>query len=110
MTPSHPVVSLLLGLSRYTMSFSRSFITPPLSVLVFGFQTVKSKPGQAVSPGMKDGEGREEGMGIEVGKDQGVKMWRVLVRFHRTGDGWLFLNIVSSIKISMMSGGFQHPK
>lgn len=52
-TPSHPVVSLLVGLSRSTIPLSRSFIVP-LSVLGFGFQTVKSK---AMSPGMKVREG-----------------------------------------------------
>lgn len=33
---------------------------PPFWVLVFGFLTVKSKQEQEISPGMKDGEGREE--------------------------------------------------
>lgn len=54
MTPSHPVVSLLVGLS---IPFSHSFIVP-LAVLVFGFQTVKSKLEQEMSPRMKDGEKR----------------------------------------------------
>lgn len=34
--------------------------TPPFWVPVFGFLTVKSKQEQEISPGMKDGEGREE--------------------------------------------------
>ena len=70
-TPSHPVVSLLVGLSPRTIPRYLPFIVP-LSVLVFGFQTVKSKPGQAVSPGMKDVEGRGEGAEkIEAGEDLG---------------------------------------
>lgn len=37
--------------------------SPPLSVLVFGFQTVKSKQEQDMSLGMKEGEGRETEVG-----------------------------------------------
>lgn len=70
-TPSHPVVSLLVGLSHCTIPFSRSFNRPPLSVLVFGFQAVKSKPGQGMSPGIKDEEGREEGVKNRLGKTWG---------------------------------------
>lgn len=81
MTLSHPVVSLLVGLSPFTILLSCSFIVP-LSVLVFGFQSVKSKPGQAVSPGMKGGDEK-----TEVVKDLGVEMWWVLERFHGVGDG-----------------------
>lgn len=61
MTPSHPVVSLLVGPLLLNYPGLSLLHRPPLGSL-FGFQAVKSKPGQAVSPGMKDGEGREKGM------------------------------------------------
>lgn len=53
-TLSHPVVSLLVGLSCCT-------VPPHPVVLVFDFQTAKSKQGHETSPWMKDGEGRGEG-------------------------------------------------
>lgn len=81
---------------------------PPSSVLMFGFQTVKSKPGQAVSPGMKDSRGSEEGMRkTRLGKTWGWKCegaWRDFIRY--TGDGAL-LKYLSSTKISTPSVGFQ---
>ena len=55
-TPSCQFVCL----SRCPIPFSHSLIVPHL-VLVFGFHSVKSKPGQAVSPGMKDGRGHRRG-------------------------------------------------
>lgn len=69
MTPSHPVVSLLVGLSHGPITFSHCLVVPH-SVLVFGFQTVKSKPGQAVSPGMKDRTGHRRG-----DESRGWEMW-----------------------------------
>lgn len=60
-----------LSVCLLSLPLSCSFIVP-LLVLVFGFWTVKSKPGQAVSSGMKDGEGREEG---KLGKTWGWECW-----------------------------------
>lgn len=59
-TPSHPVVSLLIDLFCCAIPSSHSFIVP-LSVLVFGFQAVKFLQEQEMSPEMKDGEARGEG-------------------------------------------------
>lgn len=65
-TPSHPVVSVLAGLSLPPLP---RFIIP-LSSLVFGFQSVKPQPEQTVAQRMKDAEGRGQTMRkMELGKD-----------------------------------------
>lgn len=53
-TLSHPLVSLLMGLSCCS-------VRPHPVALMFDFQTAKSKQGRESSPGMKDGEGRGAG-------------------------------------------------
>lgn len=84
MTLSHPVVSLLVGLSCCAV--------PPHPVaLMFDFQTAKSKQGHETSPRMKDGEGRGGG---GPGTDLGVEMSRLQERSDQSGDGSLLLKTI----------------
>lgn len=54
-----PSCQFCLWASHAALSCSLAPSSPPLSVLVFGFQTVKSKQDQDMSLGMKEGEGRK---------------------------------------------------
>lgn len=77
-TLSHPVVSLLMGLSCCT-------VPPHPVVLMFDFQTVKSKQGHETSPGMKDGEGRGEEDQEQTWRWKCPGSWRGLIRGEMDG-------------------------
>lgn len=83
-TLSHPVVSLLVGLSCCA-------VPPHPVVLMFDFQTAKSKQGHETSPWMKDGEGRGGG---GPGTDLGVEMSRLQERPDQSGDGSFLLKTI----------------
>lgn len=63
---------------------------PPTRFSCLVFRLWNLSQGRPCHQGWKTGEGREEGMRIEVGKDLGVEMWRQMERCHHTGR-WIAL-------------------
>lgn len=84
MTPSHPVVSLFVGLSRCTTPFSRSFIVP-LSALGVWFTgcEIQARPNDVTGDERRRGQ-RRENKKQRLGKTWGWKCggcWRDFVRW-----------------------------
>lgn len=75
-----PSCQFCLRTSLAALSCSLAPSSPPLSVLVFRFQTAKSKQEQDMSLGMKEREGRETEVGGGTWGWKCRAFWRDLIR------------------------------